>query len=48
MFELLFFTVSIVIGVGIIEEIIVPVASQAIEIVKPVVDQAINLVNTSE
>ncbi len=44
MFELLFFAVSTVIGVGIIEDIIVPVAGQAVEMVKPVVNQAIDFV----
>ena len=48
MFEVLFFVVSTLIGIGIFEDVVVPATIQAVDLVKPVVDQAVNFVNPTE
>jgi hypothetical protein len=48
MFEALFFLVSAVVGSGIFEEVVVPVAGQVVDLAKPVVDQAIDFVKPAE
>jgi|TARA_R110000796_G_scaffold24792_2_gene70345 hypothetical protein len=48
MFEVLFFVVSAVIGIGVVEEVVVPAAGQAIDFAKPVIEQAIDFVKPAE
>ena len=48
MFEVLYFVVASLIGIGIFEEVLLPTAVQAFDLAKPVVEQAINLVTPTE
>ena len=48
MFEVLFFVVSAVIGIGVVEEVVVPAAGQAIDFAKHVIEQAIDFVKPAE
>jgi len=48
MFEVLFFVVSAIVGIGIFEEVVVPAAGQVVDLAKPVVEQAIDFVKPAE